>query len=231
MISPSPLKAILFDVGQTIFSPDYIFLKDMLAGFGVHTTVEVLGKGAALGREKFFRGNHGEQWKDYFMFWLRYAGAPPQDLEAMLKLIHERHQREHLWNYLEPTARQTFDALQQLGLRLGIISNADGTVASLLQQHGLAHFFACLIDSHLVGVEKPSPEIFQLALAQLELSAASCLYVGDNYDKDVRGARNAGLTPILIDPYDVVPENDVVKIKTLAEVVSLVNQNHQPRHF
>lgn len=218
------IQAVIFDVGQTIFSPDYVFLQDMLAGFGVHTTLDDLGKGAALGREKFFRSANGEQWKDYFVFWLRYVGAQTQDLETMLKLIHERHHREYLWNYLEPTARQTFTDLKNLGLRLGIVSNADGKVAGLMQQHHLDHFFDCIIDSHVVGVEKPSPEIFALALNQLQLPAASCYYVGDNYDNDVVGARNAGMTPILIDPFEVVPENDVVRIKTLAEVVGLVKQ-------
>ncbi|MDZ7268247.1 MAG: HAD-IA family hydrolase [candidate division KSB1 bacterium] len=222
MTPPATLQAVCFDVGQTILSPDYPFIREMLARFGVPTSIATLDKGAALGREKFFRGTHGEQWKDFFTFWLRYAGAPAGQIPTMLQLIYERHQREHLWNYLEPTAHDTFHALQAMGLRLGIISNADGKVARLLEQQGLAHFFGCVIDSHLVGVEKPDPKIFELALAQLQVPAASCLYVGDNYDRDVIGARRAGLRPVLLDPFAVVPENDVTRIKTLAEILEVL---------
>lgn len=227
MTPPPTLQAVFFDVGQTIFSPDYPFFQEMLARFGVHTSIEALSKGAALGREKFFRGNRGEQWKDFFTFWLRFVGAAPEHIAAMLQMIYERHQRDHLWNYVEPTARQTFAALREMGLRLGIISNADGKVARLLEQQGLAHFFACVIDSHLVGVEKPDPKIFKLALAQLQVPAANCLYVGDNYDNDVIGARRAGLRPVLIDPFAVVPENDVPRIKTLSELLEVLPRFEQ----
>ncbi len=227
-MTPAPtLQAVFFDVGQTIFSPDYPFFQEMLARFGVHTSIEALSKGAALGREKFFRSNRGEQWKDFFTFWLRHVGAAADEIPVMLQMIYERHQRDHLWNYLEPTARQTFEALRRLGLRLGVVSNADGKVASLFAQQGLDHFFDCIIDSRLVGVEKPDPQIFYLALAQLQLPAASCLYVGDNYDNDVIGARRAGLRPVLLDPFAVVPENDVTRIKTLSELLEVLPRFEQ----
>ncbi len=218
----SHIAAVLFDVGQTILSPDYFFMKNMLVDFGVTTDYEALAKGAALGREKFLRGEKGELWKEFFTYWLQYAGAHENDIPAMLKLIHEQHHRVHLWNFLEPTARDTFEWLRAHGYRMAIISNADGKVGRLLKHLELEHFFECIIDSKIVGVEKPDPAIFNLALQEIKLSAQACIYVGDNYDRDVVGARRAGLTPVLLDPFDVVAERDVLRIKTLADLTKML---------
>jgi FMN phosphatase YigB (HAD superfamily) len=151
------IQAVLFDVGQTILSPDYPFLKEMLAEYGVQADFNQLAKGAALAREKYFRGNQGEPWKEFFSFWFTYLGARVEDLPALLKRVYERHHAVHLWNYVEPSARQTFESLQARGLRLGVISNADGKVQSILHQLHLDHFFSCIIDSKIVGVENPTP--------------------------------------------------------------------------
>lgn len=222
MTIPQTIQAVLFDVGQTILSPDYVFMQSMLADFGVATDHHALAKGAAQGREKFLRGDKGDLWREFFTFWLKFVGAQEQNLPAMLKLIHEQHHRVHLWNYLEPTARDTFVWLRSHGYRMAVVSNADGKVARLLKHLELDHFFECIIDSQIVGVEKPEPKIFQLALQKLQLAPEACLYVGDNYDRDVVGARRAGLTPVLIDPHEVVAERDVLRIKTLAELTTLL---------
>ncbi|MEK7728670.1 MAG: HAD-IA family hydrolase [candidate division KSB1 bacterium] len=218
---PTSISAVLFDVGQTILSPDYVFMKNLLAEYNVTTDFDALGKGAALGREKFLRGKQGDRWKEFFTYWLQYVGASAPNIPALLKLIHEQHHRVHLWNYVEPTAAETFAWLRAHNYRMGIISNADGKVERMLKHLGLDHFFECIIDSQIVGVEKPDPAIFHLALEKMQLAPQACLYVGDNYDRDVIGARRAELTPVLIDPYEVVPEQDVLRIKLLAELATL----------
>lgn len=219
---PPNISAILFDVGQTILSPDYVFMQSMLAEFNTQAEVEALAKGAALGREKFLRGKQGDRWKEFFTFWLEYVGASAHDIPSMLKLIHEHHHRVHLWNYVEPTARETFVWLRAHNYRMAVVSNADGKVERMLKHLLLADFFECIIDSQIVGVEKPDPTIFRLALERMQLAPETCLYVGDNYDRDVIGARGAGVTPVLIDPYEVVVEQDVLRIKMLVELTTLL---------
>jgi putative hydrolase of the HAD superfamily len=75
----------------------------------------------------------------------------------------------------------------------------------------------------VVGVEKPDSRIFELALQKLGLPAERCVYVGDNYDRDVVGARRAGLVPILIDPFEVVAEQDVARIKALSDLAAILS--------
>ncbi len=217
----SHIKAILFDVGQTFLYPDFPFLKNLLAEYGVATDIETLNKGAATAREKIFRHREVERWQEFFTFWMQFAGAPEQKIPDILPRIFARHKREHLWNWLDPTAPEVFAGLKKLGYPLGLISNSDGSIAGSMKKLGLSHFFDCIIDSHVVGVEKPDPRIFQIALAQIGLPAAQCVYIGDNYDRDVIGARQAGLTPILLDPFGVVSETDVLKLKQLSELVEM----------
>ncbi len=197
-------------------------MQSMLAEFNTQAEVEALAKGAALGREKFLRGKQGDRWKEFFTFWLEYVGASAHDIPSMLKLIHEHHHRVHLWNYVEPTARETFVWLRAHNYRMAVVSNADGKVERMLKHLLLADFFECIIDSQIVGVEKPDPTIFRLALERMQLAPETCLYVGDNYDRDVIGARGAGVTPVLIDPYEVVVEQDVLRIKMLVELTTLL---------
>jgi putative hydrolase of the HAD superfamily len=58
-----------------------------------------------------------------------------------------------------------------------------------------------VIDSRIVRVEKPDPQIFQIALERSGANPANTLYAGDMYDFDVVGARAAGLHAVLLDPY------------------------------
>jgi putative hydrolase of the HAD superfamily len=220
----SRIKAILFDAGQTFLFPDFPFLKNLLAEYGVAADILLLQKGAALAREKIFRYREKENWKDYLTFWMQYAGAPEPALPEILTRIHERHKREHLWSWPDPAATEVFGTLKNLGYRLGVISNSDGSIASSMKKLGFEPFFDCMIDSHVVGVEKPESRIFEIALQLLGLPAERCAYVGDNYDRDVIGARRAGLVPILIDPFDVVAERDVARIKSLGELAEIFHR-------
>ena len=59
------------------------------------------------------------------------------------------------------------------------------------------------VDSEIVGVEKPDPAIFQIALDALRVPASRCVYIGDSVHFDVHGARAAGLHPVHVDPHEL----------------------------
>ena len=90
-------------------------------------------------------------------------------------------------------------ATLQQNYKLAIISNSDGRAAAKAAHYGIAPYLDFIIDSHVVGIEKPDPRIFMLACQKLGLPVESCYYVGDIYSIDVVGAQKAGLHPILID--------------------------------
>jgi putative hydrolase of the HAD superfamily len=92
---------------------------------------------------------------------------------------------------------------------IGIVSNAVGQVEADLAELGIcgvdtpgAATVVCVVDSHVVGVSKPDPGIFRLALEALGLPASPRIaYVGDTVFYDVRAATAAGLSPLLHDPF------------------------------
>jgi putative hydrolase of the HAD superfamily len=83
-----------------------------------------------------------------------------------------------------------------------VVSNSEGQLQLLFDNLGLGKAFDLLIDSHHVGVEKPDPRIFELALAPFSVRPEEALHLGDTFATDVAGARAAGLQTALIDPFD-----------------------------
>ena len=139
--------------------------------------------------------------------------------EAAGRRLIEVHEREHMWTRVEDSTVEALDTLRDQGYRLGVVSNADGRMPALLAQVGLADRFEFVIDSHVVGVTKPDPRIFTMAVERLGLPAAACMYVGDLYAVDVVGARRAGLRPVLLDPFDDfdLPVSRVARVGALPD--------------
>src|SRR5207245_5702554 len=127
-----------------------------------------------------------------------------------------------LGSRIVPGSIDSLRALVATGVHVGIVSNADGTVAQRLAAQevlqvgpGLGVDVECVIDSGAVGVSKPDPKIFQLALDALGVDADDAWYVGDMPGIDVVGARNAGLWPIVMDPYGFQPGADYARVAAL----------------
>jgi FMN phosphatase YigB (HAD superfamily) len=76
--------------------------------------------------------------------------------------------------------------------RIGVVSNFYGNLEEVLRDLRLAPWIAVAVDSARVGVSKPDPRIFALALEGLGVPAARCLVIGDAYDRDVVPAKSLG---------------------------------------
>jgi len=82
-----------------------------------------------------------------------------------------------------------------------VVSNSDGTVEEGLGSAGLREHLHHVVDSAVVGAEKPDPAIFRHALDLVGARPDRTLHVGDLFSVDVLGARAAGLRAVLLDPY------------------------------
>ena len=135
--------------------------------------------------------------------------------EVMLELTKRISQmaRGATW-VLYDDVLPTVKTLKQRGLILGLISNLImGTV-------GLESYLDFVVTAKEIGADKPEPPIFLAALDRAGVDASEAVYVGDQYQTDVLGARGVGITPILIDRYDLVPEvSDCPRIHSLAELL------------
>src|SRR4051794_2280135 len=151
------------------------------------------------------------------------AGVPAERIEETIPLIEEIYMRAP-WVPCQGAA-EALRALQEAGYELAVVSNASGTMEQQLLQHRICSVeggeeaaVAIVVDSDVVGIEKPDPRIFTFALDALGLEAERCLYVGDTVYFDVQGARAAGLRPVHVDPYELCPDEDHPHITELAEL-------------
>ena len=126
-----------------------------------------------------------------------------------------------MWNHAIPGARQTVVDLRARGYRVAVVSNSDGTVSESLEAAGFGGLFELVIDSTNVGISKPDPGIFRIALDALEVAARDAWYVGDSPYHDIGGARAAGLAAaVLIDPL-ALGAPDQLSVRSIAELSDL----------
>jgi len=90
-------------------------------------------------------------------------------------------------------ARSCIETMRTSGCKIGIVANQARTVVQALERDGIANLVDFLGVSAIVGIEKPSPEIFELALAELGTPAAQTLHVGNRLDTDVLPAQKLGM--------------------------------------
>jgi FMN phosphatase YigB (HAD superfamily) len=92
------------------------------------------------------------------------------------------------------TVRRHTTLLQQWSSRyaLAIVSNFYGNLSFVTRGLGIAEYFSAIIDSAVVGVRKPDPRIFRLALDALHCPPGEALVVGDSYDRDIVPAKSIG---------------------------------------
>lgn len=82
--------------------------------------------------------------------------------------------------------------LRAAGVRTAIVSNSEGGLADLLAEVQIADAFEVILDSQRVGIEKPDPRIFEVALDRLGDRSMPRVHIGDSYTADVAGALAAG---------------------------------------
>ncbi len=80
--------------------------------------------------------------------------------------------------------------------RVGVVSNFFGNLSVVFKDAGLAGSVDVTIDSGRVGVAKPDPRIFELALEQLRLAPEQAAFIGDSYERDMMPSVQLGLKTI-----------------------------------
>jgi HAD superfamily hydrolase (TIGR01509 family) len=221
-MSDHVVRTILFDAGGVLLDLDYAFLKRLLTARHVTTTVEALAESESIARTTIDRrvrdgGRSSEAWRDYVRILLTRVGAPPERTEEIIDTLAEAHQRVGLWTVAIDGAVQTVRALKDAGHRLGVVSNAEGRVAIDLAGAGYEGLFETIVDSHVVGVEKPDPAIFRIALERMNATPETTVFLGDVPAVDVAGARAAGLTAVLLDRHDLYASVDAPRLRSIDE--------------
>lgn len=229
-----PLRAVLLDAGGTLIHPDHGFLLDRLAEEGVDADADDYHRArrvadAAVGDilRSDDPGTDETRVRTWFATLLRSLGLPESRLPAVADGIRERHAEGRLWIRPVPGTREMLEGLRDRGLRLAVISNADGSVATYLENAGLADLFELILDSGREGVEKPDPAIFRMALDRMGLAPRETVFVGDTWPVDVVGARRAGIPAIYLAEDDrPAPEepDGVPRITTILDLPAALEE-------
>jgi HAD superfamily hydrolase (TIGR01549 family) len=217
-------KAILFDVGGTLIHLDRRFVIQRLKEHGFEVSEADFMRAHACGVTEISRimrsdnpGTDSSRWKVYAACLLRELKVDEQKQEAVQRAIWAPQNGVQLWRHVEPDTADTLEHLKNAGFRLGIVSNSDGKVASYVEKAGLAGYFDVIVDSGVLGIEKPDPRIFIHACERMNVQPSDTIYVGDIYEIDVVGARTAGLEAMLLTPD--ATERDCTVITRLPELL------------
>jgi HAD superfamily hydrolase (TIGR01509 family) len=221
---------VLFDAGNTLLFLDYDRMASAVgAALGLPLEpgrLAAASPAATLAAERA-RGADRDRAQVYLESLFTDAGVPASRMDEVGACLHRLHGEIHLWGRTAAGTRESLDRLRAAGLRLGVISNSDGRVEEALVAAGLRDCFEVVLDSALVGVEKPDPAIFRAALAALDVAPSQALYVGDLYDVDVVGARAAGMDAVLLVPGAAVPGPDCRRYRSLADLADdLIDGGH-----
>jgi len=228
---PNVVETVLLDAGGVLLDLDYRYLQRLIATRrDPHLPPigeEKLSRLEAMARREIHRqvaagGRVGDAWRDYFHVILGHAEVPPGDQPELIDALWEAHQRFGLWTSPIDGAPGIVARLKQRGLKLGVVSNAEGRVERDLEAAGYQGLFGTVVDSHVVGMEKPDPEIFRIALARLGAEAERTIHVGDVPSVDVAGARAAGIVPVLLDRHELYDGVAARRIRSLAELPDLL---------
>ena len=136
-------------------------------------------------------------WHELVARTLAFAEYSLPDFDLYFERVYRRFEQPGIWR-ARAGAEETLKVLSRAGLRLGVLSNFDRRLHAVLRILELAHYFEHVIVSSEVGANKPSPLIFQAALARFGVPASRMLHVGDDPDLDGKGAAPLGIETFLV---------------------------------
>jgi putative hydrolase of the HAD superfamily len=221
-------RVVLFDVGGTLIesrpAPPGVYAQ-VLSRWGMAVDASQVGPvfqrvwteltqlhPRGLDRYHHLKGGEWEWWGEFLRRVLSALGHPAP-WEPVLRELFDAFAEPSLWHVF-PEVDEVLVALRGRGYRLGVVSNWDSRLPTLLDRLGLAGHFEVVLVSALEGIEKPGVEIFRRAAARMAVSARECLHVGDSPLDDYRGAECAGMNTVLVDRAGVF-DNGYVRVNDL----------------
>ena len=191
---------IFFDLGQTLVNEwdfinyfDEIFL-EMLNGFGarIDSPNYQAVRDNVIRNRQISNGSVRELVIEVCKLICQagYDNIIAQKLEPQIK-----EGRKKLFRVFDD-AEETLNVLSKR-FDLGIIANQAKDIVRLLDDSNISRFFKVKVISSEVGIEKPDPRIFQLAMHLAEArNPKDCIMVGDRLDTDILPANLLGMTTI-----------------------------------
>jgi FMN phosphatase YigB (HAD superfamily) len=220
-------QAVVFDCAGTLLRldpPRELIFQDAAAELGLNLPLSDIAHAyeivdfalkvkssehtSALARSEFYLAFNGS---------LCLALGIERSFETLHPLLSRRFAARRRWIAFEDAA-ETLRAISER-VPVHVLANWDKGLEDVLRLAGLRDLLCDAAASETLGVEKPARACFDAFLARNALDPARTVYVGNEYLADVVGARDAGLTPVLIDRDDRLPAADCLRVRALRDLV------------
>jgi putative hydrolase of the HAD superfamily len=227
------VEAVFLDVGGVFHLPDHGIMAEALRRAGVDRPLDaaVLDRAHYAGIAALVEWPDSDSgiWTAYQEAYLREIGAPAECVPDAVAELDVAFRLDGVWSRLVPGSLDGLQALHRTGVTLAIVSNSDGTLEDRLRNEGICQVgpgrgvpMAIVIDSAAVGVAKPDPAIFRIALEATGVAPERAIHVGDAVGADVDGALAAGVRPVHLDPHGFCADDShphVPDLVTVAEAL------------
>jgi putative hydrolase of the HAD superfamily len=165
------LRAVFLDAGNTLVGLDYDTIARRISAESRVVDVPAVRAAEARARvrlDPLLAARRSTETADVFARYVRYVLeelgiAWGEGSERLVQDLRAVNPPFGLWSVCLPEAPRALETLRRLGLRLAVVSNSNGTVGRLLEALGLAGWLDAVVDSGVVGFEKPDPRIFRHA--------------------------------------------------------------------
>jgi putative hydrolase of the HAD superfamily len=172
-------------------------------------------------------GRIEDYWRRYHSVMLGRIGVEPAR-DVLDRILASQFGTDAWQPY--PDVEPMLEEVRADGVRIGVVSDWGSNLRGLLAGLELDRYLDFVLPSGAVGVAKPNPDFYRLALDAVAVPAAAALMVGDSYRADVRGAWAAGMDAVWLDrsegvnitPDDEPIPTDVRRVASLAEVPAIV---------
>ena len=228
----SKYKAVLFDVSGTLLRVEpsvgevyatyarpfgfkgsgkelnRLFHKEWINSGGI----ESLGKKSGEQAERDF-------WKSLVFQVFEHSGGL-ENFEHYFEIIYEAFARKDHWHVFDDVIDSgILEKLKNSSITLGVVSNWDSRLHTILKGTGLAEYFDFILASAEVGSAKPDKKIFIEAIRRSGVKPAEVCHIGDDLRADIRGANSVGIEAILIDRNSKHEKNSLATISSFQELL------------
>lgn len=220
-------KAILFDIDNTLM--DFVEYKTK----GIKESIKAMKKAGLKVNEKIafkklmllYKESYYESNRIFQDFLKKVLGH----IDYKFLAIAINKYREVRYNFVKPYigTKNTLKYLKNKGIKLGVITDAPRIKAWIrLTKLDLLDFFDVVITLNDTGKRKPNKKPFQKALNLIKVKPRQAIYVGDNPNRDIKGAKSVGMKTCLAKygqfiKGDDVPDYEINDIKELKKIIQV----------
>lgn len=216
------IRAVLFDLGGTLLDlRDYSAWTAAAEELGYAVDPDHLAHAYADAERAFDLPDLAREEAEAAYWGRILAGASGREVDVITGAkFHSAVRARNPAAEMFSDVRGCLEELKRDDRHLGVVSNSQGEswVRQRLREAGIALYFETVVSSGSVGVSKPDPRIFSIALEALRVKPQEAAFVGDRAEVDARGATRAGLIGVWLNREGTGFGDDPPEITSLSEL-------------